>query len=312
LEAHSTSSASSELEKKRMAYLTEEHEAFIKQLDKHGPEEGFNTTYLDTAAVIRESESHAKVRTVYEPFLVMVGKGEKICYVGEQAYEYGPGSGLVVLLPMPVQTEIIGATPDNPFLAAVIALNLDRMSDMLLKMERADGYHSQPAAEESSGIFSMSLTDELIRPVMRLFEALESPRDTAILSELIMDEIHYRLLCHERGQALRVLLQQRGQVSRITRAVDHIHQNLDQPVSVEKLADLVHMSRTTFHEHFRAVMHVSPLQYAKSMKLFQAQQFIREGKNASEAGYMVGYNSPAQFSREYKRHFGYAPSATLA
>ncbi|MDJ0754863.1 MAG: AraC family transcriptional regulator [Ardenticatenaceae bacterium] len=295
-----------------MTYQTEKLEAFIKQLDKHGPEEGFNTTYLDAVAVIRESESHAKVRAVYEPFLVIVGKGEKICYVGERAYEYGPGSGLVVLLPMPVQTEIIGATPDNPFLAAVIALNHDRMSDILLRMERADGYHSQPTVGESSGIFSIPLTDELIRPILRLFEALESPRDTAILSELIIDEIHYRLLCHERGEMLRVLLQQRGQISRITRAVDHIHHNLDKPVSVEQLAEMVHMSRTTFHEHFRAVMHVSPLQYAKSMKLFQAQQFIREGKNASEAGYLVGYNSPAQFSREYKRHFGYAPSATAA
>ena len=261
-----------------MTYQTEKHEAFIKQLDKHGPEEGFNTTYLDTVAVIRESESHAKVRTVYEPFLVIVGKGEKICYVGEQEYEYGPGSGLVVLLPMPVQTEIIGATPDNPFLAAVIALNLDRLSDILLKMERADGFPAQPTAGESSGIFSMPLSDELLRPVLRLFEALESPRDTAILSELILDEIHYRLLCQERGEALRILLQQRGQISRITRAVDHIHQNLDKPVSVEQLAEMVHMSRTTFHEHFRAVMHVSPLRYAKSMKLFRAHQFIREEK----------------------------------
>ena len=37
----------------------------------------------------------------------------------------------------------------------------------------------------------------------------------------------------------------------------------------------------------------------------------QQGKNASEAGYMVGYNSPAQFSRGRKRYFGYTPSATL-
>ena len=53
-----------------------------------------------------------------------------------------------------------------------------------------------------------------------------------------------------------------------------------------------------------------PLQYAKSIKLDRAYTLIKEGKNASEAGYLVGYNSPAQFSREYKRHFGFAPSAT--
>lgn len=57
-------------------------------------------------------------------------------------------------------------------------------------------------------------------------------------------------------------------------------------------------------------MHVSPLQYAKSVKLQRAQALLQEGKNVSQAGYMVGYNSPLQFSREYKRHFGYPPSAT--
>ncbi len=210
-----------------------------------------------------------------------------------------------------MQTEIIGASSENPFLAAVIALNLERLSDLLLKIERADGFPTQPMTKEMSGIFSIPLTDELVHPVLRLFDALESVRDTVVLSELIFDEIHYRLLCHEHGAVLRTLLQRRGRIQRITRAVDYIHQNLDQPVSVEALAEMVHMSRATFYEHFKTVMHVSPLQYAKSMKLFQAHKFIREGKNASEAGYLVGYNSPAQFSREYKRHFGYSPSATV-
>ena len=78
---------------------------------------------------------------------------------------------------------------------------------------------------------------------------------------------------------------------------------------MEKLAEMVYMSRTSFYENFRDVMHLSPLQYAKSVKLYRAQTLIREGKNVSEAGYLVGYNNPAQFSREYKRHFGFSPSA---
>jgi AraC-like DNA-binding protein len=105
-------------------------------------------------------------------------------------------------------------------------------------------------------------------------------------------------------------LQQRGEIQRIAKAVEYIHQHLDEPVSVEELAEMVYMSRTSFYETFRDVMHLSPLQYAKSVKLHRAQMLIREGKRASEAGYLVGYNCPSQFSREYKRHFGYAPSAT--
>ena len=295
-----------------MSHQPEMLETFIGRLEQYGPKEDINTTRLDNVIVIRESQSHTNVRTIYEPFLAFVGKGQKYCYVGKQKYAYGAGSGLAVLLPMPVRTEIVGATAEHPFLAAIVALDLNRLSDILIKIERSGGFAAQPTAEDASGIFSIALTDDLLRPILRLFEALESEQETAVLSGSIIDEIHYRLLCHEHGSALRSLLRQRGQIQRISRAIDHIHQHVDKPVSVEQLAAMVHMSRTTFHEHFRSVMHVSPLQYAKSVKLFQANRFIIDGKNASEAGYLVGYNSPAQFSREYKRHFGYSPSATTA
>ena len=131
-----------------------------------------------------------------------------------------------------------------------------------------------------------------------------------MLGDAIIDEIYYRILCDERGSELRYLLQQRGEIQRISRAVDYIHQNLDQRISVEGLAEMVHMGQSSFYENFRNVMHVTPLQYAKSVKLFEAQKLIKGGKKANEAGIMVGYNSPAQFSREYKRHFGYSPSET--
>jgi AraC-like DNA-binding protein len=130
------------------------------------------------------------------------------------------------------------------------------------------------------------------------------------LGKAIVDEVCYRLQTGERGSDLRVLLQQRGQIQRISKAVKQIHENVDKLVSVDELVGMVYMGRTSFYETFRDVMHLSPLQYAKSVKLNKAQLLLKEGKNACEAGYMVGYNSPAQFSREYRRHSGFAPSAT--
>jgi AraC-like DNA-binding protein len=170
----------------------------------------------------------------------------------------------------------------------------------------------EPAAADPSALFSTPLTDHLLDPMIRMLESLANPTDAAVLGEAFVDELYYRVLTGERASELRVLLQQRGEIQRISKAVDYIHQNVDKPVSVEKLADMVYMGRTSFYETFRRVVHLSPLQYAKSVKLDRAQSLIREGKNASEAGYQVGYNSPAQFSREYKRHFGFAPSATMA
>ncbi len=131
-----------------------------------------------------------------------------------------------------------------------------------------------------------------------------------MLADSIVDEIYYRLLCDERGSELRHFLQHRDEIQRISKAVEYIHQNLNKAISVEYLAEMVHMGQTTFYQNFKNVMYLSPLQYTKSVKLYEAQKLIKAGKNVSEAGYLVGYNSSAQFSREYKRHFGFVPSAT--
>jgi AraC-like DNA-binding protein len=240
----------------------------------------------------------------------MVGKGKENCHVGDRKFVYSAGNVLVMFFPMPVDIEIVDASPEKPFLCAGIAIDLGRMADVLLRIDRIDNSVPKPVSGDISGVFSIPLNDRLLDPTIRLFETLADPRDAAMLGETIVDEIYYRLLCHERGGELRFLLQQRGEIQRISKAVEYIHQNLDQTVSVQGLADMVHMSRSTFYDNFRDVMHVSPLQYAKSVKLCKAQVLIKEGRKANEAGYLVGYNSPAQFSREYKRHFGFAPSAT--
>lgn len=293
-----------------MGYQMDKLEKFIKLLERHAPQEQYNPTGLDNLGIFRASATQSKAPTYYEPSIVIVGQGKKRCYVGNNRYEYGDGKFLILFLPMPLGVEIIEAGSDKPFLAAVIKIELGRLADILLKIEQIEDAVAQPVSTDPSGIFSSPLNDNLLDPAIRLLEALDNPRDAAVLGDLIVAEMYYRILCDERGGDLRTFLQQRGQIQRVAKTVQFIHQNIGEAVSVEKLAAMVHMSRTSFYENFRAVMHVSPLQYAKSVKLVKAQTLIKEGKNASEAGYLVGYNSPAQFSREYKRHFGFAPSAT--
>ena len=247
----------------------------------------------------------------YKPVIVIAGQGRKHCYLEGKKFEYGAGHYLTLFLPMPIEIEMIDASPEEPFLAACVRIDLNRLADLLLRMDRVEPAAVKPGvAVSTSGIYSAPLHENLLDPAIRLLKCLSSPGDAAILGESIVEEIYYRILNDEQGGSLRHLLQQRGQIQQVSRAVEHIHQNLDEPVSVEKLAELSNMSSSGFHKKFKDVMHLSPLQYAKSVKLFRAQTYIREGKSASEAGYLVGYNSPAQFSREYKRHFGFSPSAT--
>jgi AraC-like DNA-binding protein len=293
-----------------VAYQINKLERLTDLVRQYAPQEGVNETSIKNLGTFKASTTHARTPVVDVPAIVIVVQGRKYCYVGDETYDYSAGNVLIIFFPMPVETELVEASPDKPFLVAGVLMDLGRLADMLLKVERVDGVVAKAVSTDPSGIFSTPLTDNLLDPMIRLFESLANPRDAAILGESIVDEIYYRILCDERGAELRALLQQRGHIQRISKAVEYIHQNIEAPISIDYLAEMVHMSRTSFYDSFRDVMHLSPLQYAKSIKLHKAQAFIKEGKNANEAGYMVGYNSPAQFSREYKRHFGFAPSAT--
>jgi AraC-like DNA-binding protein len=294
-----------------MSYQTHELERLVSLMEECAPSEGVNLCSIDGVGTYRASAPQGRKPMIDVPAVWIVGQGKKNCYVGGRKYEYRPGNAVVMFYPMAVEVEIVEASPETPLLVAGVAVDLGRVAEVLLRLDRVDGAVPKPVSVDPSGVFSTPLTDSLLDPLIRLFESLSDPRDASMLGESIVDEIYYRLLSGERAAELRYLLQQRGQIQMISKAVAHIHQNVDKPVSVEELAGMVHMSRPTFYENFRAVMHISPLQYAKSVKLTRAQALIVEGKKANQAGYMVGYNSPAQFSREYKRHFGFSPSATL-
>ncbi|MGD2078177.1 MAG: AraC family transcriptional regulator [Chloroflexota bacterium] len=294
-----------------MTYQESNFEKFVTLLERQTPEEGPNYSNYAGFGSYKASTTHDMIPSVDVPAIWLVAQGKKHCYVGDQKYEYGAGKVLVTFYPMAMTSEIVEASPEKPLLVAGVLMDLGRMAEILMQMDRVEGAGVKPETIDPSGIFSMPLSDDLLDPFIRLLRIVDNPRDVAILGDSIVDEIYYRLLC-ERGDELRFLLQQRGEIQRISKTVDYIHQNLDQPVSVEQLANMAHMAQSTFYENFRNVMHMSPLQYAKSVKLDKAQALIKAGKKANEAGYLVGYNSPAQFSREYKRHFGYPPSATLA
>ncbi len=293
-----------------MNYRQSKFDKFVTLLKQNTPLEGANYSDLAGFGTYKAFKPHGREPHIDLASIGIIGQGKKICYAGDETYVYSAGKVIVALYPMAVETEVVGACLEEPLLAAGVGIDLGRIADVLLRIDRIDGTAARPVSTDPSSIFELPLTDQLLDPFIRLLELNANPMDLLILGDSVIDEIYYRLLTGERGGELRFLLQGRGEIQRISKAVEHIHNHVQEPVSVRELADMVHMSRTAFYENFREVMHVSPLQYAKSVKLQKAQTLIQEGNNASQAGYMVGYNSPAQFSREYKRHFGFSPSAT--
>jgi AraC-like DNA-binding protein len=292
-----------------MSNLAEKMVEFVALLELHTPQEGINWTGIPGLGTYRQTNCNEERVAVYEPALLILGQGKKLCYVDGIAYDYSAGRYLCLFLPMPVEVEVVEATPEKPLLMAGIKMDLHRIANIVLKIDRVKPPLARAESRGASAIIAEPLNRELLDAVIRLFRILNNPVECAVLSDAILDEIYFRLLHHDRTGSLRRLLDHRGQMQQISKAVEHIHQSLHEVVSVDKLAEIANMSTSGFRKTFKEVMHLPPLQYAKAVKLDHAHMLLKEGKNASEAGYLVGYNSPAQFSREYKRQFGVSPSA---
>lgn len=284
---------------------------FIRLLEQAAPDEGINFTKLDHVGVARISQPQERLPVMYEPVLLMLAQGAKICHLGDRTFRYRAWEYLILFLPMPLEVTLYEVSIAHPALMIGFRMDLSRLAQVSLRMDDVDATVAHVSHnDDSTGIYTAPIKARLLDAAIRMLRALSDPVDTAMLGEAILDEIYYRILREDREGALRLLLQKQAQIKQIARAVDYIHQSMDQTISVEALAEMVNMSTTTFHRNFKEVMHLPPLQYAKSIKLHRAQALIKEGKRVTEAGYLVGYNSPAQFSREYKRQFGYAPSDT--
>ena len=280
----------------------------VELVKNNTPDEGLNLTILPSLELYRETETHKPKPLLYKPYFVILAQGRKQSVLGNIIYEYDAGHFLTTLAPMPVECQVVEASVEKPLLAVAILLDRQRMLNILMRLDQVEQTHARLEEMNPSGIFTAPMNEKLLDATTRLLETLDSSSEAAIVGEAIIDEIYYRILKHERGGTLPHLLHRQGQIQQIARAVEHVHKNLSEVVSVDELASLVNMSSSTFHKKFKEVMHLSPVQYAKQVKLNKAQAHILEGMSVSEAGYMVGYNSPAQFSREYKRLFGAAPS----
>jgi AraC-like DNA-binding protein len=159
-------------------------------------------------------------------------------------------------------------------------------------------------------MMSTPMDDAMQSSVLRFLEAIHRPLEAAVLGQGLLRELYFRVLTGAQGRSLREALAMRGQFGRITRSLRLIHTGYARSLDVTQLAEEAGMSVPSFHSHFKAITHVSPMQYVKSTRLHQARLLmVREGLSADAASHAVGYTSPSQFSREFKRLFGLTPAA---
>ena len=205
---------------------------------------------------------------------------------------------------LPVVTQGIEANSDRPYLGLTLELDLRVIAQLMLGQDMPSGRPSK----ERLGIAVSEVSAPLLDAFSRLIDLLENPDDIPALGPLVKQEIFYRLLRGEQGPLLRQITSAGNHGYQISRAIDWLKANFSKPVKVEELASKAGLSLSAFHNHFRAMTAMSPLQYQKRMRLNEARRLmLTERIDASRAAFKVGYESPSQFSREYSRQFGAPP-----
>jgi AraC-like DNA-binding protein len=264
--------------------------------------EGFGPTCLPDVRLMRSTETHPSSPVSYDPSIVIIAQGCKRGRLGARTFTYDARNYLVLAVPLPFECETIG-TPAEPMLGMAVRVNPTTVAELLLEEDPAP----PPAAGSRHAIAATPLTPELSDAAARLAKCLRSPVEARILGPQIIGEITYRALCGGQGGALRALATPQSGFGQIARALRRIHLDYAETLDVTSLAREAGMSVSTFHANFKAVTSNPPLRYLQTIRLHKAQVLMVAGTPVSEAARRVGYESPSQFSREFKRLFGGTP-----
>ena len=249
------------------------------------------------------------VHALRVPSLCIVAQGAKTVIVGDEVFEYDASRMIVFSVALPVAAQITQASHSEPYLALKLDLDQRKIAELVLKVYP----HGLPPVQDRSAVYLTPVDKSIVGAATRLMECLAHPGDAELLAPLVMDEILIRLLRSPIGVRVAQMGFAESSVHRVEKAISWLRANFSQPTKVEDLAELVHMSVSSFHEHFKSVTSMSPLRYQKVLRLQEARRLMLSAMmDAGTASQRVGYLSASQFSREYGRFFGSAPTRDIA
>jgi AraC-like DNA-binding protein len=264
------------------------------------PELGVNPTAIEGVALYRYHKDMV-LSCFNEPCIALVVSGNKRVMAADEEFRYHEGMYIAYGMDLPAVSNIMGATPENPYLGLLVPLDRYILSQLAADF---------PASGRKvyKGVVAAAVSADVLDACLRLVNLLETPERISIMAPLIIREIHFLLLAGPEGEFFRMLGTHQTPNHRIALAVSWLRSHFEEPFSLTELASHVYMSRTSFCRHFSRITGMSPLQFQKRLRLYEAQRLMMvEDKSAEAAAYEVGYESPSQFNREYKRQFGEPP-----
>jgi AraC-like DNA-binding protein len=281
----------------------------LKELLTRNAGEGLTPTALPGVSIQCSRTTTERTGAITEPTVAVIAQGRKETALNGRTFAYGPGQFVITSLELPVIGHIVQASAREPFLAFVLRLRPQRIAELLLETTPAPTVRPGAVDGSPAGIAVSEASPALLDATGRLLALLDSPGDAAALAAGVEREVLWRLVTGPQGATVRQIGLADSELAHLGRAIRWIRGQYEKTLHVEELAALATMSVRSFHRHFRAVTSMTPIQYQKQIRLHEARsRLVAEPRDVAGVGFAVGYDSPSQFSREYRRMFGVPPS----
>jgi len=262
------------------------------------------STTLPWLGLIRRRGPTAIGRGMLEPSMCLMLQGEKQMLVGERVLRYGAGCYVQAGMTIPVSGQVVRASEAEPYYGIRVDLDPKELASFLLEMQVP-----MPSQGNDPPLVSVEIAGAaLLEAFERLLRLLDRPTDLPVLARLLKQEIMYHLVTGPGGPTLTQGLMGSHREFAVNKAISWIREHYDAPLKIAELAEAVHLSPSVLHRRFKAATIMSPLQYQKQVRLLEARKLLMSGGvEAANVAFQVGYESPSQFSREYRRLFGASP-----
>jgi len=276
---------------------------------KNSAGDGMHPVAIGGLQCIRLSAPNHELPHVYNPCVCVIVQGEKQVLLEDEIYRYAPPQFLAVSVDLPLLGQVTVASAQAPYLCLAIDLDARTIADLIAQSDDM----ARPRSPTARGLFVGDLDEATLESVVRLARLLDAPRDIPVLAPLALREFHYRLLRGPYGAAVAQMAIAGSHTHKVGQVIRRMREQYAEPIRVEELASQANMSPSSFHQQFKAVTAMSPLQYQKRLRLTEARGLLLGGgTDAASVAYRVGYQSVSQFSREYARLFGAPPMRDVA
>jgi AraC-like DNA-binding protein len=272
---------------------------------RHTSGTGMFPTAIENLVFGRQTAPTNPVHLAHRPAFALIAQGQKSVTLGQDVYHYGVGDCVVVSFDLPVVSRVSVASPQAPHLGLGMVINPDRLREVLQRIA------VPPVAATADGMRGLAVhkaSPALVDATLRYLRLLDTPSDIAGVAPLVEQEILYRLLTGPYGPRLIQIATVDSPGNRVAKAIAWLREHYARPLRIEDLADHCGMSVSSLHHHFKAVAAMTPMQYQKQLRLYEARRLMLvDNMDAGMAGHTVGYQSPSQFGLEYTRFYGQSP-----